>query len=87
MTSTALSKYTKKKEVILIILVVTLIITGYLWLMLHPKSPAINTYQDCINAGNPIIETFPEQCVTKDGRHFTKTNGEVQSLVDGSESR
>lgn len=31
----------------------------------------ITSYQECIAAGHPIIETYPEQCKVPDGRMFT----------------
>lgn len=31
---------------------------------------AIATYEECVAAGNPILESYPTQCRTKDGRMF-----------------
>ena len=31
---------------------------------------AISTYVECKDAGYPIMETYPEQCTTPDGRVF-----------------
>ncbi|MFH1751775.1 MAG: beta-propeller domain-containing protein, partial [archaeon] len=31
---------------------------------------SINSFEDCINAGYPIMESFPAQCRTPDGRTF-----------------
>lgn len=36
------------------------------------KQPSINSFDECAQAGNPIQESFPEVCVTKDGKRFTK---------------
>lgn len=33
----------------------------------------INNYEDCVAAGYPVMESYPEQCVTSDGRNFTRT--------------
>lgn len=33
---------------------------------------AITTFEECIAAGNPILESYPEQCRTPDGKVFTK---------------
>lgn len=33
---------------------------------------AIDNYDKCVAAGYPIIETYPEQCRTDDGRNFTR---------------
>ncbi len=31
---------------------------------------AIATYEECKNAGYPVMESYPEQCATPDGRTF-----------------
>jgi dipeptidase E len=36
-----------------------------------PKKPIIN-FEDCAKAGYPILETYPEQCRTPDGKTFIK---------------
>ena len=33
---------------------------------------SIASYEDCVNAGYPILESYPEQCMTPDGRSFTR---------------
>ena len=38
----------------------------------------INTFEECVAAGNPIMESYPEQCMTKDGRSFTRELPENQ---------
>jgi hypothetical protein len=35
------------------------------------KSP-INSFDECARAGYPIMESYPEQCRTPDGRNFTR---------------
>lgn len=35
------------------------------------KPAHINSYADCVAAGYPILESYPEQCITPDGKHFT----------------
>lgn len=38
----------------------------------------INSYEDCVAAGYPIMESYPEQCATPDGRFFTRDiSGEI----------
>jgi glyoxylase-like metal-dependent hydrolase (beta-lactamase superfamily II) len=32
----------------------------------------ITTFEECVNAGNPVMESFPRQCRTEDGRHFVE---------------
>ena len=42
---------------------------------LKPKpspTPSMNSFEDCAKAGNPILETYPRQCRTSDGKSFTE---------------
>jgi len=32
----------------------------------------INSYEDCVKAGNPILRSLPPKCRAKDGRMFVK---------------
>jgi len=32
----------------------------------------ITNFEDCINAGNPIMESYPRQCRTEDGKNFVE---------------
>lgn len=35
-------------------------------------SPVVSTFEDCVAAGNPVMESYPRQCMTQDGRHFVE---------------
>ncbi|HSB46369.1 MAG TPA: hypothetical protein VLD37_00005, partial [Candidatus Bilamarchaeum sp.] len=35
-----------------------------------PPSPEIKSFEDCVRAGYPVMESFPRQCRTPDGRIF-----------------
>ena len=37
-----------------------------------PPVPAITNFEECAAAGNPIMESYPEQCRTPDGRLFVR---------------
>lgn len=42
-----------------------------------PDSPnQITNYEECVAAGNPIMETFPEQCLTENGEVFVNDGTE-----------
>ena len=32
----------------------------------------INNFEECAKAGNPVLESYPRQCMTPDGRTFTE---------------
>ena len=32
----------------------------------------IDSFEDCVAAGNPVMESYPRQCRTSDGKHFVE---------------
>jgi hypothetical protein len=49
-----------------------------------PSSSGVNNFEECIAAGNPILETYPRQCKASDGKTFTEDIGnalEKQNLI------
>lgn len=48
------------------------------------KSAAVSNFEQCAALGNPIMESYPEQCRTIDGRTFARDIGnelEKQNLI------
>src|SRR4051812_27717816 len=41
----------------------------------------ISTYADCVAAGNPILESYPSQCKTLDGRTFVNPDEHIDNPV------
>ena len=39
---------------------------------LQNQNPQINSFEQCIAAGNPAMESHPRQCRTVDGNHFVE---------------
>jgi hypothetical protein len=59
-----------------VILVVIFSVTAGVLLTLQIKNHRmISSFEDCKNAGNPIMESFPEQC-SANGRTFMNINTE-----------
>lgn len=48
-----------------------LIVVGFLVAKYAINRP-ITSYEDCVKAGYPILESYPEQCKTPDGKTFTR---------------
>jgi hypothetical protein len=47
-------------------------------------SSSINNFEQCVAAGNAILESYPRQCKTSDGKNFTEDIGnalEKQNLI------
>ena len=54
--------------------------------------PAVHSFQECVEAGYPVMESHPRQCKTPDGRTFTEgeehciaPTGEAMSLFEAKE--
>ena len=64
-------------KTISIILVLIAIATGsyYYWAHRGTSYAEINSFEECSTQGNPIIESYPRQCRTKDGRTFKEGIG------------
>jgi len=39
---------------------------------LQNQNSQINSFKQCIAAGNPAMESYPRQCKTVDGKHFVE---------------
>jgi hypothetical protein len=71
------------KKVMLVIIVAAAVFIAA-WLFMRPATePAavITNFEECVAAGNPVMESFPRQCRTADGSLFTEDvepiNGEA----------
>jgi len=40
-----------------------------------PEVPRVSSFDECVAAGNPILKSYPAQCVTPDGRTFVDDIG------------
>jgi hypothetical protein len=38
----------------------------------YPTTTVISSFNDCVNAGYPVIQTYPEQCQIPGGQTFTQ---------------
>src|SRR3989344_769462 len=71
------------KTTTLLGLLVVLVIAAGLLLSLsniakQKRVLSVNSFEQCALAGYPIMESYPEQCRTPDGRTFTNTDQAVQ---------
>jgi eight-cysteine-cluster-containing protein len=56
-----------------------LVIIGLVYIVNEKKTAIaeIDSYDECAEAGYPIMESFPPRCATPDGRSFTASSSEV----------
>ncbi len=59
---------------VLIVILITAVLLGVIYYVYFNKPKLIiSNFDDCAKAGNPIMQTYPAQCQTKDGRTFTQS--------------
>jgi hypothetical protein len=62
----------KKRIVIIFSILGVLILAGaagsYYY---YSRMKSVTNYDECVAAGNPIMDSYPEQCMTPDKKHFT----------------
>src|SRR3990167_549270 len=56
------------------IIILAVIIAGGVWLLTQRDRPKLEVvdFHTCLEAGNPVMESYPRQCKTPDGRNFTE---------------
>lgn len=64
-----------KKTLPIIYIILLIVAFGVVWKLSKNElpQPVITNFEECAKAGYPILETYPEQCRTPDGRSFTKS--------------
>jgi len=45
------------------------------WNRYHTKELVIESFEDCVVAGYPVMESYPRQCKTEDGKNFVEDIG------------
>lgn len=63
------------KKLLVLVIIVLAVIGGWFTNAKYQKQQqvkAINSFEDCTAAGFPVMESYPAQCRTSDGRTFTQ---------------
>ena len=73
-----------KKEGIFVIAIIILIflIASLIPLLNTPNENVISSFQECVDAGNPVLESYPRKCVA-DGKTFIE---EIENKIYCSDS-
>lgn len=59
-----------RTTLIVVVSVAIVLIVAGAFFFARKSEPPINSFADCAKAGNPVQESYPEVCVTKDGKRF-----------------
>ncbi len=74
------------KKYLIFLIGAIVIIGGMIWagFYLRPAKVEVQGFDDCVKAGFPVLESYPRQCKTPDGRTFSEDIGnelEKQDLI------
>lgn len=74
-----------KKIIIFTIIAIVIVGAGYFAFKNQQSKrelAAISNFEECAAAGYPVMESYPGQCNTPDGRHFTENIGNANELIE-----
>lgn len=57
---------------ITLLVIVLITLAGWKIISMRIDANNIQSFDDCVKAGNPVLESFPEQCISN-GRTFVNT--------------
>jgi hypothetical protein len=71
----------KKKKFWLLLAVLILLNVGVLsFASIAFKAPPVTSFEECAAAGNEVMESYPPQCRSKDGKSFTQNIGNEMEM-------
>lgn len=91
------TKTNKKWLLIGGITLAVILVLGFIWFAfgddkdstdpaLNNQEPTITNYEECVAAGHPVMESYPEQCAVPGGETFTRElTEEEQAKLDDNE--
>lgn len=61
------------------IILIVLVVAGAIFFF-QKEEPLILSFDDCVNAGNPVMESYPEQCRANDTTFVRDIGNELEKL-------
>lgn len=58
-------------SLIVIAAVGVIAVTWFAWAQPSRQRTATGSYTACVQAGNPVLDSYPSVCVDKQGHHYT----------------
>jgi len=73
-----------KKLIILLAVILVLVSVFIFWFFkkAEQKNAIVNSFKECTEKGYPIMESYPRQCKTPDGKTFTEYIGNILEKQD-----
>lgn len=69
---------------IAIVLIIGVIVMIYIYFIMpqNATAPTINSFEECVKAGNSVLQSYPPRCLVKGGQSFTQDIGNELEKVD-----
>ncbi len=71
-------------KITIALIVLLALIGGYFWLQEKESAPEVLSFEDCVEAGYPVAESYPRQCMTPDGRTYAEEIPVAPTYVNAS---
>lgn len=71
---------------LLVTIIAVFLIGGGMYFIFQNQKPTpipvaqINSFEECVAAGNAVMESYPRQCNTADGKHFVENIGNANEM-------
>lgn len=74
----------KNVKNLIIFLALLTVIGGAIYFVNRVKKSesVVTSFEECVSAGNAVMESYPRQCMSKDGKNFTEFIGNVLEKAD-----
>jgi hypothetical protein len=64
------------------VLLLAILAAAYVMRREAPPAPVIASFEDCVNAGYPVMESYPPSCIVPSGQTFTEDIGNESGKGD-----
>ncbi len=78
-------KLHKLKSFDIVVIVIMLILGIIVIPQIEEQSSSIQSYEDCVQAGYPVLQSYPLICRTDEGRDFPKRIDACDKIADSPE--
>jgi hypothetical protein len=71
-----------KKIIISVAILLVSVAAVYFFIFEKESEPDIASFEECVKAGYPVMESYPRQCKSSDGTNFTEDIGNELEKAD-----
>jgi eight-cysteine-cluster-containing protein len=73
-----------QKPIYILFIILSVLVLLYGFFNAQKDSKMITSFEECISAGYPVLESYPPQCKTSDGRNFVEETDAPITPIDST---